>query len=328
MKYLVTGGAGFIGTNFINYLLDKYPDCSVVNLDKLTYAGNSASLEHLEATGRYKLVQGDICNPQTVRPLVDECDVIVNFAAESHVDRSITGPRAFVETNILGTQTLLDAALESKKRFHHISTDEVFGSLENDSQAKFSETTSYDPRSPYSASKAASDHLVRAYFHTFGLPVTITNCSNNYGPYQHPEKFIPNMVIKAIRSQPLPIYGTGENIRDWIHVKDHCAAVDLVVQKGKIGQTYLAGGDAEMKNIEVAKQILALLKKDDSLINFVKDRPGHDFRYAVDSSKIQKELGWQRQYSFEEGLKQTVDWYSKNEAWWMPMLVDSQKART
>jgi dTDP-glucose 4,6-dehydratase len=316
MKYLVTGGAGFIGSNYIHYVLENDKTAEIVNLDKLTYAGNINSLKDLSGEPRYKFVQGDIQDEELVDGLMADSDVVVNFAAETHVDRSITGPKAFVETNVLGTQNLLAMALKHKKRFHHVSTDEVFGSLDLNTKERFSENTPYDPRSPYSASKAGSDHLVRAYYHTFGLPITITNCSNNYGPYQHPEKFIPNSIIKILSGQQIPVYGKGENVRDWIHVLDHCAAVDLVVKNGKIGETYLAGGDAERKNIDVAKEILKILGKDESQMEFVTDRLGHDLRYAIDSSKLQKDLGWKRLYNFEDGLKQTVDWYVNNSDWW------------
>ncbi|MBX4188320.1 MAG: dTDP-glucose 4,6-dehydratase, partial [Candidatus Doudnabacteria bacterium] len=251
---------------------------------------------------------------------VADCDVIVHFAAESHVDRSILGPSEFVKTNVVGTQVLLDSAVKQGKRFHHISTDEVFGALPLDSNEKFNDETPYDPRSPYSATKAASDHLVRSYFHTFGLQATISNCSNNYGPYQYVEKLIPLMIINALHGKKLPVYGDGLNIRDWVHVDDHNAAVDLIIQKGKIGETYLIGGNAEVSNIEVVKNILKLLGKGEELIKFVKDRPGHDRRYAIDSSRIEKELGFTRKFNFPEGLKQTVEWYKNNESWWKHLL--------
>lgn len=309
MKYLVTGGAGFIGSNFIHYILNKYPDAEVVNLDKLTYAGNLDNLKAFNNDARYKFAQGDIADSAVVNELVPQANVVVNFAAETHVDRSITGPAEFVRTNVLGTQVLLDAAMKHKKRFHHISTDEVFGDLEIGSPEKFKESTPYNPSSPYSASKAASDHLVRAYVRTFGLAATITNCSNNYGPRQYPEKLIPTVILRALKDEKVPVYGHGRNVRDWIHVDDHNSAVDLVIQKGKIGETYLIGGDAERANLDVVKMILKELGKPESLIEFVTDRLGHDLRYAIDSTKIEMELGWKRQYDFEQGLAQTIKWY-------------------
>jgi dTDP-glucose 4,6-dehydratase len=320
MKYLVTGGAGFIGSNFIRYILARQPGAHVVNIDKLTYAANPDSLKDLASDSRYHFVKGDIGDMAVIEPLVADADAVVNFAAESHVDRSILGPAEFVRTNVLGTQVLLDAAAKHKKRFHHISTDEVFGSLPLESEDKFNESSSYDPRSPYSASKAASDHLVRAYHHTFELPFTISNCSNNYGPYQHVEKLLPLMIIRALKNEQLPVYGDGLNVRDWIHVEDHCAAIALVLEKGKVGETYLVGGNAERANIEVIRDLLKELGKGEELITFVRDRRGHDRRYAIDSSRIEKELGFQRKYDFQTGLKQTVDWYKNNEAWWQPLI--------
>ena len=316
VKYLVTGGAGFIGSNFIHYIFEKYTDAQVVNLDKLTYAGNLENLKEFEKDPRYRLVKGDIADAQIVNELVPQADVIVNFAAETHVDRSITGPAEFIKTNVVGTQVLLDAAVKHKKRFHHISTDEVFGSLKLNTKHKFDEKTPYDPSSPYSASKAASDHLVRAYVRTYGLNATITNCSNNYGPRQFPEKLIPQTIIFALQDKKIPVYAQGENVRDWIYVKDHNKAVDLVLQKGEMGQTYLVGGNAEKTNLEVVKMILKILGKPESLIEFVSDRPGHDLRYAIDSSKIEKELLFTRDFEFEKGLAETVKWYQDNTAWW------------
>jgi dTDP-glucose 4,6-dehydratase len=320
MRYLITGGAGFIGSNFIHYLFAKYPDCEIVNLDKLTYAGNLDNLKELESNPRYKFAKGDICNLEIVDELVKTSDVVVHFAAETHVDRSILGPREFVQTNIVGTQNLLDAAVKYNKRFHHISTDEVFGSLPLDSSEKFNEKTPYDPSSPYSASKAASDHLVRAYIRSFGLQATITNCSNNYGPYQFVEKLIPLMFVNALQNRNLPVYGNGSNVRDWIHVEDHNAGVDLVITKGKIGETYLLGGNAEKTNLEVVKTILKIMGKDEGQIEFVKDRPGHDLRYAIDSSRTERDLGWQRKHDFESGLRQTIEWYKNHEDWWKKLL--------
>lgn len=320
MKYLVTGGAGFIGSNFIHYLFRKYPDCEIINLDKLTYAGNIENLKDFESDSRYKFVQGDICDADIVDKLVSQSDIVVNFAAETHVDRSIMEPAAFIQTNVVGTQVLLEAATKHKKRFHHISTDEVFGSLQMGDAKKFDENTPYDPSSPYSASKAASDHLVRAYHRTFGLQTTITNCSNNYGPYQFVEKLIPLTILNALADRKIPVYGNGENIRDWIHVDDHNQAVDLVITQGKIGETYLIGGNSEKANIDIVKTILKLVGKDESLIEFVKDRPGHDLRYAIDSSRIERDLGFQRQHDFDSGMKQTVEWYQSHQDWWQKLL--------
>lgn len=325
MKYLVTGGMGFIGSNFIRFVLKKYPEAQVTNLDKLSYATNPATLDDLKNDSSYRFVKGDILDADLVNQLVPECDVIVHFAAETHVDRSILGPGEFLNTNVIGTQILLDAAVKNRKRFHHISTDEVFGSLPLDSTQKFDHASPYDPRSPYSASKAASDHLVRAYVHTYGLQATISNCSNNYGPYQYVEKLIPLMVINALHDKPLPVYGDGLNVRDWVHVEDHNAAVDLIIMNGRIGETYLIGGNAEVPNIEVVKNILKILGKDETLIKYVKDRPGHDRRYAIDSTRTEQELGFTRKYDFKEGLKQTVEWYLNNEGWWKNLLSEEFK---
>jgi dTDP-glucose 4,6-dehydratase len=309
MKILVTGGAGFIGSNFIIYWLKKYPMDVIVNFDKLTYAGNLANLKEIEDNSNYKFVQGDICDATLVNDLVKDVDLIVNFAAETHVDRSIASSADFVKTNVLGTHCLLEAArLNGNIRFHHISTDEVFGSLEMDS-SKFNEATPYDPRSPYSASKAASDHLVRAYFHTYGLPITISNCSNNYGPRQFPEKLIPLFVTNLMSGKKVPVYGAGKNIRDWIYVDDHNAGVEAIIKKGKIGETYCLGGNNELTNLEITKSILEILGKGEDMIEYVPDRLGHDFRYAIDFSKAKKELGWEPVVEFKEGLKKTVEWY-------------------
>lgn len=317
MKLLVTGGAGFIGSNFVHHILNKYPEYKIVNLDKLTYAGNLENLKAAENNSNYKFVKGDIGDVDLVNELVKDCDAIVNFAAESHVDRSIMDSGEFVRTNVLGTQVLLEAArMNGSKRFHHISTDEVFGSLELGSPRKFSEETLYDPHSPYSASKAASDHLVRAYFHTYGLPITISNCSNNYGPYQFPEKVIPLFITNLMEGEKVPLYGDGLNVRDWIYVDDHNAGVDLILRKGKMGETYCLGGNAEKSNKEVTYKILELMGKGEEMIEYVKDRPGHDRRYAIDFSKIKNELDWEPKHSFEDGLKQTIEWYKDNEEWW------------
>lgn len=317
MKLLVTGGAGFIGSNFILYWLKKYPQDKIVNLDKLTYAGNLENLKSVEKNLNYEFVQGDICNPQLVNSLTEKVDTIVHFAAESHVDRSIIDPAPFIKTNIEGTYILLEAALKNKKRFHHVSTDEVFGALELNSKEKFNDTTPYNPHSPYSASKASSDHLVRAYSTTYNLPITISNCSNNFGHYQFPEKLIPLAITNIIENKKVPVYGDGLYVRDWLYVEDHCKAIDLILQKGKIGETYLVGGLTEdIANIDIIKKILKIMGKDETQIEYVKDRPGHDRRYAVDWSKIDKELGWKPEHNFDEYLKITIDWYKNNEKWW------------
>lgn len=318
MKLLVTGGAGFIGSNFILYWMKNHPDDHVVNFDKLTYAGNLENLKDVEQNPNYSFVNGDICDVASVDAAMQGIDIVVHFAAETHVDRSITGPAVFVQTNVMGTQVLLDAALKNHvKRFHHISTDEVFGSLELESSDKFNERTNYDPRSPYAASKAASDHLVRAYHETYGLPVTITNCSNNFGPYHFPEKFIPLAITNVLEDKKIPVYGDGLYVRDWLYVEDHCRAIDLVLQKGVVGETYLVGGMTELySNLEIAKKLLKLLGKDESYIEFVKDRPGHDRKYDVDWTKIKNELGWEPQHNFDEWLQKTVAWYKENREWW------------
>ena len=311
MKLLVTGGAGFIGAHFIHYWFKTHPTDSIVNLDVLTYAADLRNIAEFEHDSRYTFIKGDICDATVVERAMKGVDIVVHFAAETHVDRSVREPAAFVRTNVLGTQVLLAAALqENVQRFHHVSTDEVFGALELDSPEKFNEKTPYNPHSPYSAAKAGSDHLVRAYHTTFGLPVTISNTSNNYGPYQFPEKFIPVMVLKALKGEPLPIYGDGKNIRDWIHAEDHAAGIALVIEKGRDGETYCLGGNAEKANSEVAKTILTLMGKPEDQVTYVADRPGHDRRYAIDSTKAETELGWQRMHTFETGLKATIDWYT------------------
>ncbi|MDH3327383.1 MAG: dTDP-glucose 4,6-dehydratase [Gammaproteobacteria bacterium] len=329
---LVTGGAGFIGCNFVRYLLATDKQVKIVNLDNLSYAGNTENLNDLPSPERHTFIKGDICD----RPLIDkllsqyEIDTVIHFAAESHVDRSITGPAAFVESNIVGTFILLDAArtywLDEKKwdktqcRFHHISTDEVYGTLSKE-DPPFTEETTYAPNSPYSASKAGSDHMVRAYFHTYGLPVTTTNCSNNYGAYQHGEKFIPTVIRSCLENKSIPIYGDGTNIRDWLFVNDHCTAIDRVVRAGRLGETYNIGGDNEWSNNAIAKSICEILDKKlpaenakpyAELMTFVTDRKGHDWRYAIDGSKITNELGWQPAVQFEEGIEKTIDWYLAN----------------
>lgn len=316
MKLLITGGAGFIGSNFIYYIINKHPDYKIINLDLLTYAGNLENLKDIEKNPNYKFVKGDIADQKLVNELVKDVDIIVNFAAESHVDRSILDPQNFVRTNIIGTYTLLEVARNSSnKRFHHISTDEVFGSL-GPKDVPFNENTPYNPSSPYSASKAASDHMIRAYGHTYGLPITISNCSNNYGPYQFPEKLIPLFITNLLEGKKVPLYGDGMNIRDWIYVEDHCEAIDLIIHKGKIGETYCVGGNSEKTNKEITYKILELMGKDESSIEFVRDRPGHDRRYAIDFSKIKTELSWEPKMTFREGLKKTIKWYKNNEEWW------------
>lgn len=317
MKVLITGGAGFIGSNFVIYMLNKYPDYQFVNLDALTYAGNLENLKAIENYPNYKFVKGDISDTNLVNELFEneKFDYVINFAAESHVDRSILDPGAFVRTNVQGTQVLLDAARKYEiKKFIQISTDEVYGSL--DEEGLFHETTPLAPNSPYSASKAGGDLLVRAYHKTYGLPVNITRCSNNYGPYQFPEKLIPLMIIHALNDKPLPIYGDGLNVRDWLHVEDHCRAIDLVLHKGKKGEVYNIGGNNERTNLEIVKSILAHLGKPESLITFVKDRLGHDRRYAIDATKIRNELGWEPKYTFDVGIKETIQWYLDNRSWW------------
>jgi len=318
MKILVTGGAGFIGSNFIIYMMEKYPDYEIVNLDKLTYAGNLENLKSVKNNPKYKFIKGDICDRKIVRTAMEGCDTVVHFAAESHVDRSITGPAIFIETNIIGTEILLETAKELNiKRFHHISTDEVFGTLSlNSLDKKFDENSPYSPRSPYSASKAGADHLVRAFIETYNFPATISNCSNNYGPFQFPEKIIPLFILNASNNTSLPIYGKGLAIRDYLYVTDHCIAIDLILHKGKVGETYCIGGDSEKNGFEIADTILNILDKSKNLKTFVEDRKGHDMRYAIDYSKITKELGWKPTVTFKEGIKKTIEWYKDNENWW------------
>ncbi|TRU33705.1 MAG: dTDP-glucose 4,6-dehydratase [Microcystis aeruginosa Ma_MB_F_20061100_S20] len=335
---VITGGAGFIGSNFVHHWCENYPEDRVIVLDALTYAGNLHNLATLKDRKNFRFLQGDICD----RALVDELfaseniDTVAHFAAESHVDRSILGPGAFVQTNVVGTFTLLESFRQhwlsnhqpDNYRFLHVSTDEVYGSLGVDDPA-FTETTPYAPNSPYSASKAGSDHLARAYFHTYGMPTIITNCSNNYGSYHFPEKLIPLMCINILLGKPLPVYGDGQNVRDWLYVRDHCQALDTVIHKGKAGETYNIGGNNEVKNIDLVRMLCELMdelapdlpvKPAQNLITFVKDRPGHDRRYAIDASKIRTELGWQPQETVEGGLRKTIQWYLDHRDWWQPLL--------
>lgn len=314
MKLLVTGGAGFIGSCFINQILYKYKDYKIINLDALTYAGNLENLKSVENNPNYTFVKGDICDKKLVNELMAEVDCCINFAAESHVDRSIEGPEIFVKTNIMGTQNLLQSAKEHKiQRYIQISTDEVYGTLGK--SGYFTESTPLAPNSPYSASKASADMFVRACFETYKMPVLTTRCSNNYGPYQYPEKLIPLFISNLLNDKKVPVYGDGMNVRDWLYVYDHCSAIDAVLHRGKEGEVYNIGGNNEKPNIEITKLLLKELGKPESLINYVEDRLGHDRRYAIDSSKIQNELGWQPSVTFEEGIKLTIDWYVDNQQW-------------
>ncbi len=319
MNILVTGGAGFIGSNFLHYMVNKYKDYNFVCLDALTYAGNYNNLKPIEDKENFKFVKGDITDREFVDKLFSEekFDWVVNFAAESHVDNSIKNPGVFLTTNILGTQVLMDASRKyNVKRYHQVSTDEVYGDLPLDRpDLLFTEDTPIHTSSPYSASKASADLLVGAYYRTFGLPITISRCSNNYGPYQFPEKLIPVVISKALKDEPIPVYGKGENVRDWIHVIDHNIGVDMILHKGKVGEVYNLGGHSERTNLEVVKTILKQLGKSEDLITYVNDRPGHDLRYAIDSSKSEKVLDWNRTYTFEDGIKETIDWYVNNQEW-------------
>jgi len=319
MKILVTGGAGFIGGNFCHYLVDKYPNYSIVALDKLTYAGNLETLQSILNKNNFKFAKGDITNRKFIMDFFknENFDIVVNFAAESHVDRSIENPEIFLKTNILGTQVLMDASLKYKvMRYHQVSTDEVYGDLPLDRpDLLFNENSPIHTSSPYSASKASADLLVLAYNRTFNLPITISRCSNNYGPYHFPEKLIPLIIKNALVNESLPVYGKGENIRDWLHVYDHCTAIDLIIHNGEIGEIYNIGGHNEKTNLDVVKTVLKLLGKPESLIKFVTDRKGHDLRYAIDSKKIQDKLGWKAKYNFDQGIKQTIKWYLDNQIW-------------
>ncbi|WP_141336620.1 dTDP-glucose 4,6-dehydratase [Paenibacillus sp. tmac-D7] len=326
MKVLVTGGAGFIGSNFVMYMLEKYPEYHLYNLDALTYAGNLENLAAVQNNPKYTFIKGDITDSSLIESIFEQqgIDVVVNFAAESHVDRSILDPQVFVKTNVLGTQVLLDAAKKHKvSKFVQVSTDEVYGSLGE--EGLFTEQTPLSPNSPYSASKAGGDLLVRAYHETFGMNVNITRCSNNYGPYQFPEKLIPLMIANALNDKQLPVYGDGLNIRDWLFVEDHCSAIDLVMHQGINGEVYNIGGNNERTNVQIVKTIMNQLGKPETLIQYVKDRPGHDRRYGIDASKITRELGWEPKYNFDSGIKATIDWYLENREWWQRIQSGAYK---
>ncbi|MFF2286154.1 dTDP-glucose 4,6-dehydratase [Peribacillus butanolivorans] len=321
-KVLVTGGAGFIGGNFVQYMVDKYPDYDIYNLDLLTYAGDLTKHRRIEEEGNYHFIKADISDRKAIMALFEKekFEFVVHFAAESHVDRSITNPEIFVVTNVLGTQVLLDAAKEHEiTKFVHVSTDEVYGELDFDPETFFTEETPLQPNSPYSASKASSDMLVRAYYETYKLPINITRCSNNYGPYHFPEKLIPLTISRVVNNQKVPVYGDGKNIRDWLHVIDHCAAIDLVLHKGDLGEVYNVGGHNEQTNLEVVKTIISTLGKSEDLIEFVEDRLGHDKRYAIDPTKLEQ-LGWKPTYNFETGIAQTIQWYLDNKEWWKQII--------
>lgn len=328
MKILVTGGAGFIGSNFIYYMLDKYKDYKIICIDKLTYAGNLSTLSEAMKNQNFKFIKADICDIEKIDTVFkeEEPNIVVNFAAESHVDRSISNPEVFLETNIMGTSVLLECCKKyNVKRYHQISTDEVYGDLPLDRpDLSFTEKSPLRPSSPYSVSKTSADLLVLSYFRTYKLPVTISRCSNNYGPYHFPEKLIPLIIIKALKNEKLPIYGDGKNVRDWIYVKDHCTAIDLILHKGKIGEVYNVGGNSEKSNLEVVKTILNILGKSEKLIEFVPDRLGHDRRYAINDYKIESELGFKRDVTFEQGIEKTINWFLHNEKWWKECLCKEQ----
>ena len=328
-KMLVTGGAGFIGGNFVHYMVNKYPNYMIVNLDALTYAGNLETCQPVEGKPNYKFVKGDIADREFIFDLFEKekFDVVVNFAAESHVDRSVKDPEIFIKTNVLGTQVLMDASRAyGVERYHQVSTDEVYGDLPLDRpDLFFTEETPLHTSSPYSASKASADLLVFAYHRTFGLPITISRCSNNYGPYHFPEKLIPLMISRALNDETLPLYGNGENVRDWLHVYDHCAAIDLILHKGRVGEVYNVGGHNERTNLEVVRTILKALGKSEDLITYVTDRPGHDLRYAIDPQKLENELGWKPTYNFDTGIAQTIQWYLDNKQWWENIISGEYK---
>ena len=318
MKILVTGGAGFIGSNFVHYIYKERPDWHITVIDKLTYAGNKANIDGLDPK-RFDFIKADICDADAVNQAVKNCDAVINFAAESHNDNSLHSPWPFINTNIIGTYQILEAVRNHGKRLHHISTDEVYGDLELDDPAKFTDKTPYNPSSPYSSTKAGSDMLVRAWVRRFGVQATISNCSNNYGPYQHVEKFIPRQITEVLEGRKPKLYGNGENVRDWIHTEDHSSGVLAILEKGKIGETYLIGADGEKNNKEVVEMILENMGKDLNDYDHVNDRPGHDLRYAIDSTKLREELGWEPKFTdFESGLKDTIEWYKENESWWKP----------
>lgn len=329
MNIIVTGGAGFIGGNFMHYMVNNYPNDNIICVDCLTYAGNLETLDPIKDKKNYKFIKEDITNREGIYKIFEETkpDIVVNFAAESHVDRSVETPEIFIKTNVLGTQVLMDACRKyGIKRFHQVSTDEVYGDLPLErTDLFFTEDTPIHTSSPYSASKAGADLLVLAYHRTFKLPVTISRCSNNYGPYHFPEKLIPLMISRALNNEKLPVYGDGKNVRDWLYVTDHCKAIDLIIRNGKDGEVYNIGGHNEKANIDVVKTILKALNKSEDLIEFVKDRPGHDLRYAIDPSKIEKELGWKPQYTFETGIQQTIEWYLNNKDWWEHIISGEYK---
>ena len=329
MNIIVTGGAGFIGGNFMHYMVNNYPNDNIICVDCLTYAGNLETLDPIKDKKNYKFIKEDITNREGIYKIFEETkpDIVVNFAAESHVDRSVETPEIFIKTNVLGTQVLMDACREyGIKRFHQVSTDEVYGDLPLErTDLFFTEDTPIHTSSPYSASKAGADLLVLAYHRTFKLPVTISRCSNNYGPYHFPEKLIPLMISRALNNEKLPVYGDGKNVRDWLYVTDHCKAIDLIIRNGKDGEVYNIGGHNEKANIDVVKTILKALNKSEDLIEFVKDRPGHDLRYAIDPTKIEKELGWKPQYTFETGIQQTIEWYLNNKDWWEHIISGEYK---
>ena len=323
-KILVTGGAGFIGSNFVHYLYRERPDWHITVFDKLTYAGDKANIAGLDDS-RVQFIQADICDETAVDQAVADCDAVVHFAAESHNDNSLHSPRPFIDTNLIGTYQILEAVRKHKKRLHHISTDEVYGDLELDDPAKFTPDTPYNPSSPYSSTKAGSDLLVRAWVRSFGVQATISNCSNNYGPYQHVEKFIPRQITEIVEGRRPKLYGSGENVRDWIHTEDHSSGVLTILEKGKIGETYLIGADGEKNNKDVVELILELMGKDKNDYDHVNDRPGHDLRYAIDASRLRDELGWTPKYTdFREGLQATIEWYQQNEAWWQPQKAETE----
>jgi len=325
MKILVTGGAGFIGSNFVHYIYKERPDWHITVIDKLTYAGNKANIDGLDPE-RFDFIKSDICDADSVNQAVKNCDTVIHFAAESHNDNSLHSPWPFVNTNIIGTYQILEAVRKHKKRLHHISTDEVYGDLELDDPNKFTDQTPYNPSSPYSSTKAGSDMLVRAWVRSFGVQATISNCSNNYGPYQHVEKFIPRQVTEILEGRKPKLYGTGENVRDWIHTEDHSSGVLAILEKGKIGETYLIGADGEQNNKNVIEMILEIMGREKQDYVHVNDRPGHDLRYAIDASKLRDELGWKPKYTdFKSGLRATISWYKENEDWWKPQKNETEE---